>query len=110
MKRSVRVCLTFGTAIITALALAACGSADDQSDAPTANDPLSTAHPECPDVCEAICNGEPEPSLPDGCLTPTCECDHPEQPACPDVCTALCNGEPEPPLPNGCPIPTCTCG
>jgi hypothetical protein len=31
--------------------------------------------PECPDVCEAICAGEPEPELPPGCPIPGCACD-----------------------------------
>ncbi len=63
------------------------------------------AAPECPDVCEAVCAGEPEPELPDGCPIPSCQC----EPVCPDVCEAVCAGLPEPEVPDGCPVPTCQC-
>jgi hypothetical protein len=32
------------------------------------------AAPSCPDICTAICAGEPEPQLPSGCPIPTCDC------------------------------------
>lgn len=31
--------------------------------------------PECPDICGAICAGEPEPETPPGCPIPGCACD-----------------------------------
>jgi hypothetical protein len=110
--RSVRVCPSFGSALFIALALTACGSGGDGGgpQAPTTNDSLTTAAPECPDVCAAICNGEPEPELPCGCPTPSCApCDDPGEPTCPNVCAALCAGEPVPELPDSCPTPACGC-
>jgi hypothetical protein len=63
---------------------------------------------ECPDICGAICAGEPEPELPAGCPIPGCACD--EIPECPlDFCDRICAGEPEPELPRNCPIPLCAC-
>jgi hypothetical protein len=35
---------------------------------------------ECPDVCAAICAGEPEPAVPPGCAMPMCACDQPLPP------------------------------
>jgi len=32
---------------------------------------------ECPDVCAAICAGQPEPDVPPGCAMPMCACDQP---------------------------------
>src|SRR5688572_4803525 len=31
--------------------------------------------PACPDICAAICAGEPEPETPPGCPIPSCSCD-----------------------------------
>lgn len=30
--------------------------------------------PVCPDVCGALCKGQPMPQLPPGCPTPSCDC------------------------------------
>jgi hypothetical protein len=63
--------------------------------------------PECPNICDAICAGLPEPETPPGCPIPACGCEPP--PECPDVCGAICEGLPEPETPPGCPIPACGC-
>lgn len=34
---------------------------------------------ECPDVCAAICAGEPEPLIPRNCPIPMCACDQPTE-------------------------------
>jgi hypothetical protein len=107
--RSVRIYPAFGRVLVAALVLTACGSNGDGGwpEAPTTNDPLSTDHPECPNLCIALCSGEPVPELPDGCPTPVCApCD---EPVCPNVCAAMCSGEPVPELPDGCPTPVCGC-
>ena len=62
---------------------------------------------ECPNICEALCAGLPEPETPPACPIPTCSCEPP--PECPDLCGAICAGSPEPETPPGCPIPTCLC-
>jgi hypothetical protein len=41
------------------------------------NDPSAPTEPACPDVCEAVCNGKPEPEIPQGCPIPDCGCEEP---------------------------------
>jgi hypothetical protein len=41
----------------------------------TCCEPDGTTGPVCPDICAALCAGEPEPDLPAGCPVPTCSCD-----------------------------------
>jgi hypothetical protein len=43
--------------------------------APTKPTPMPP--PECPDVCAAICAGQAEPAIPEGCAMPMCACDQP---------------------------------
>ena len=33
-----------------------------------------TNGPVCPDVCAAVCSGQPEPEIPQGCPIPACSC------------------------------------
>jgi hypothetical protein len=58
------------------LVVAGCGDVNDLIDA------VKQQHhhgggggPECPNICEAICAGEPEPPLPPACPIPACACD-----------------------------------
>lgn len=37
----------------------------------------SPSDPVCPNVCAAVCNGQPEPEIPQGCPIPDCGCDVP---------------------------------
>lgn len=49
-----------------------------------------TVGAQCPDVCGAICAGQPEPKLPPGCPTPSCVCTDAgtKPPMCPAVLCA----------------------
>ena len=110
--RSLLIHPSFGGVLVVALALVACGSGagGDDANTPATSGALSTCQAECPNVCLALCNGEPIPEVPDGCPVPSCACDHPpDPPACPNVCSAICAGEAEPELPDGCPTPSCSC-
>ena len=39
--------------------------------------PAPAPAPQCPDVCAAICAGQPEPEIPRNCPMPMCACDTP---------------------------------
>ncbi len=55
---------------LSVLLLAACGGDVNLVDAKE----QSLTEIQCPNVCEAVCSGEPEPEIPEGCAIPTCEC------------------------------------
>ncbi len=86
-----------------------CGDVNDVIDAAVSGH-HGQGGPACPNICEAVCAGEPEPETPPGCPIPSCSCAPPEVPECPaDFCIRICAGEPEPETPPGCPIPSCSC-
>lgn len=59
---------------------------------PDPNDPPpGPSDPACPDVCDAVCSGEPEPSLPDNCPLPECVCEPDPNPACDCEVPAICH-------------------
>ena len=116
--------------LVTACALLLVGCGETTDEPAESSHKSQTGKPDnrCPDVCTALCNGDPEPPVPAGCPVPMCDCGAGDEgtdnnsgdpnnsgedngPAiCPDICGAICSGLPEPAVPAGCPVPMCDCG
>ena len=121
-----------------ALLLVGCGETTDEPPETSQKSQTGTPDNRCPDVCSALCNGDPEPPVPAGCPVPMCDCESGDEGTdnsgdpnnsgdpinsgdpnnggedngagnWPDMCGAICSGQPEPPVPAGCPVPMCDC-
>jgi hypothetical protein len=110
--RTASLCLLLTSSALGALGISGCADAgfEDLLEAARKQKPPRPApiDPECPDVCAAICIGEPEPEVPRGCPIPDCGCQPPPN-ECPDECAVSCGRLAPERVPQGCEQSVCDC-